>query len=183
MKIVGVNIKRGREERGITLRQFARKLGLSASFISQVETGKASPSIATLKSIADELQTTVGNLIGEQQEAVASPIVRESDRKYLNQLSKGIDLFLLTSPDPNKQMEPLLFRLDRNASAGKALYKHFGQEFVMVIKGSIELTLNDKVYVLNKGDSIYFNSNMPHTFKNIGKEKAEAIWVVTPPTF
>jgi transcriptional regulator with XRE-family HTH domain len=183
MKIVGVNIKRVREGQGINLRQFAKNVGLSASFISQVETGQASPSVATLKMIADELHTTVGNLIGEQQAAAVSPVMREADRKHLGQPGKGIDIYLLTSPDPNKQMEPLLFKLDRKATAGKAQYKHFGQEFVMAIKGAIELNLNDQVYVLHKGDSIYFNSNMPHSFKNIGKEKAEAIWVITPPTF
>ena len=183
MKIVGVNIKRVREEQGLTLRRFAKELGVSASFISQVETGKAAPSSATLKTIADHLQTTVGNLIGERQEAAASPVVRESERQHLQQLSQGIDIYLLASPDSNKQMEPMLFRLDSHASAGKAQYKHFGQEFVMVLKGGIELTLNEQVYVLHKGDSIYFSSNMPHSFKNLGKEKAEAIWVVTPPSF
>ena len=53
----------------------------------------------------------------------------------------------------------------------------------MVIKGAMEITLNDTKYVLRKGDSIYFNSSIPHFFKNIHKESTEALWVVTPPTF
>jgi len=54
---------------------------------------------------------------------------------------------------------------------------------VLVLKGMLEITLNDAVYVLKTGDSIYFNSSTPHTFRNTGKEETEAIWVITPPTF
>ncbi|MDD5584357.1 MAG: XRE family transcriptional regulator [Candidatus Omnitrophica bacterium] len=183
MKIVGVNIKRLREEKGITLRTLAKKLDVSASFLSQVETGKASPSLVSLKNIADALQTTVGSLIGEGQQITDNPVVTEKDRKYMEETSKGMHIYLLTNPDANKQMEPLLFRLDEHAHSGESLYKHFGQEFVLVLKGAIEISLNETVYVLRKGDSIYFNSSVPHAFKNIGREKAEAVWVVTPPTF
>jgi len=183
MKIVGVNIKRLREEQGLTLRALAKKLGISASFLSQVESGKASPSLSTLKSISDSLSTTIGSLIGEDQKLEDNPIVRSSERKHVQEVGKGINLYLLTSRDPNKQMEPLLFKLQEGATSGGRSYKHFGQEFVLVLKGSIEVTLNDMTYILKRGDSIYFNSSIPHAFKNIGKEEAEAVWVVTPPTF
>ncbi len=183
MKIVGVNIKRLREDKGMTLRTLAKQLNVSASFLSQVETGKASPSLSTLKNIADTLSTTIGNLIGEGQKVDDNPVVRAGERKHLNEAEKGINLYLLTSQDDNKQMEPLLFRLAGKATSGSTSYRHFGQEFVLVLKGVIEITLNDTVYVLRKGDSIYFNSNVPHSFKNITKEEAEAVWVVTPPTF
>ena len=183
MKIIGVNIKRLREERGIALRALARQLKVSASFLSQVESGKASPSLSTLKNISDALGYTVSTLIEDGQKAGDNPIVRSNERKYLHEAGKGINLYLLTSRDPNKQMEPLLFKLKEGATSGDATYKHFGQEFVLVLKGAIEITLNDIVYVLRKGDSIYFNSSVPHAFKNLGKEEAEAVWVVTPPTF
>ncbi|MDP8234159.1 MAG: XRE family transcriptional regulator [Candidatus Saelkia tenebricola] len=183
MKIVGVNIKRLREDQGLTLRALAKKLGISASFLSQVESGKASPSLATLKSISDALTTTVGSLVGEEQKIDDNPIVRLSERKHVQEAGKGINMYLLTSRDPNKQMEPLLFKLKEGAISGAASYKHFGQEFVMVLRGYIEITLNEIVYTLRKGDSIYFNSSVPHAFKNIGKGESEAIWVITPPTF
>ncbi|MBF0252306.1 MAG: helix-turn-helix transcriptional regulator [Candidatus Omnitrophica bacterium] len=183
MKIVGVNIKRLREEQGLTLRSLAQRLGLSASFLSQVESGKAAPSLSTLKSISTALATTIGNLIGEDQKIVSNPVVKVSERKHLGGIGNGVNLFLLTSRDPNKQMEPILFKLKEDAESGATTYKHFGQEFVLVLKGSIEITLNDMSYILQKGDSIYFNSSVPHAFKNTGKGEAEAVWVVTPPTF
>jgi len=183
MKIVGVNIRRLREDKGITLRALAKQLNVSASFLSQVETGKASPSLSTLKNISDTLSTTVGSLIGEGQKVSDNPVVKSSERKYLQEVGKGVNIYLLTSQDGNKQMEPLLFKLNEKATSGSASYRHFGQEFVLVLKGAIEITLNDTVYFLKKGDSIYFNSSVPHSFRNIGKEEAEAVWVVTPPTF
>ncbi|MDP8289977.1 MAG: XRE family transcriptional regulator [Candidatus Susulua stagnicola] len=183
MKIVGVNIKRLRDEQVLTLRTLAKKVGISASFLSQVESGKASPSLSTLKSISDALATTVGDLIGEGQKIDNNPVVKLSERKHVKGIGKGINMYLLTSRDPNKQMEPLLFKLKKGVTSGVASYKHFGQEFVMVLRGSMEITLNSVVYILKKGDSIYFNSSVPHAFRNIGKEEAEAIWVITPPTF
>ncbi|HNS32331.1 MAG TPA: XRE family transcriptional regulator [bacterium] len=183
MKTVGVNIKRLRQDKGITLREIARRLDVSASFISQVETGKASPSLSTLKNIADVLSTTVGNLIGEGQGVSDNPVVRASERKHMQKVGEGIRFYLLTSQDANKQMEPLLFKLDEKATSGDASYRHFGQEFVLVLKGTVEISLNDISYVLKKGDSIYFNSSIPHSFRNTGRGEAEAIWVVTPPTF
>ncbi|MFA6358978.1 MAG: XRE family transcriptional regulator [Candidatus Omnitrophota bacterium] len=183
MNIVRVNIKNLREERRISLRALARQLKISASFLSQIETGKASPSLVTLKNIANALQTTVGNLIGESQKVTGNPVTTEKERLHLNRAFKGINVYLLTAPDPNKQMEPLLLHMDEHTDSGDSAYTHFGQEFVFVIKGAIEISLNKTTYTLKKGDSIYFNSSIPHTFRNIGKEKAEALWVDTPPTF
>lgn len=65
---------------------------------------------------------------------------------------------------------------------GSGLYRHFGQEFVLVLKGTMEIVLNNNVYTLRKGDSIYFNSSLSFVPQH-REEKAEAIWVVTPPTF
>lgn len=183
MKIVGVNIKRLREGKNITLRELARKLNISASFLSQIETGKASPSLVTLKNIADSLQATVGSLIGEDQPQDDNIVVRENERKVLEHVGEGVKINLLTSPNPNKQMEPLLFKLDEKASSGSSMYKHYGQEFILVLKGAMEITLNDTKYHLKKGDSIYFNSSVSHSFNNIHKGATEALWVVTPPTF
>jgi len=183
MNIVGINIRRLRESKRIKLREFARNLNLSASFISQVEMGKASPSLSTLKDMADKLSTTVGELIGEGHPVSEIPVTKEKDRKNIKDLEKGVSMYLLTSPDSNKMMEPLLFKMNKNATSGGANYTHFGQEFVLVLKGSIEIKLNDNNYILKKGDSIYFNSKTPHSFRNIGSGEAEAVWVITPPSF
>jgi transcriptional regulator with XRE-family HTH domain len=183
MRLVGINIKRMREIRKMSLREFAKRLKVSASFLSQIETGKASPSISTLKDIADQLNTTIGRLFGEEPGAHPDPLMRSSQMQPTRLSSDGIRMTLLTSPDNNKQMEPLLFKLAKGAVSGETQYKHYGQEFVLVLKGSLEITLNDMRYTLNKGDSLYFNSSTPHQFRNADKGETEAIWVITPPTF
>ena len=152
MKLIGVSIKRLREEQDMTLRELAKDVGVSPSFLSQVEGGKASPSLATLKSIADQLQTTVGRLIDDDGTQPGDRLVTtERQRKAFKQSGSGIQMY--------------------------------GQEFVLVLKGSLEIVLGDKSYKIKKGDSIYFNSSTPHSFKNLFKGETQALWVVTPPSF
>jgi transcriptional regulator with XRE-family HTH domain len=183
MKVVGINIKRCREEQSLTLRALAKVSGITASFLSQVESGKASPSLATLKAVADSLQTTVGDLIGENVPVSNGPVVRSGERKTAKKVGDKIKITMLTSSDPTKQMEPMLFSLDKDACSGERFFKHFGQEFVMVLKGALEITLNDTKYILRKGDCMYFNSHVPHAFRNVAEGETEALWVDTPPTF
>lgn len=183
MKSLGINIKRLRDEKEYTLRALAKSARISPSFLSQVEKGKASPSLDTLKRIATELDTTIGNLVGEQRGREEQMVTRVQDRKALKQVGTGIKMFLLTEPTPYKQLQPLLFSLGTNAISGEDTYSHYGQEFVIVLKGQLEINLGDKLYLLKKGDSIYFNSTTPHSFKNMQKGETEVLWVVTPPSF
>jgi len=154
MKAVGVNIKKIREGQGTTLRKMAKDIGVSPSFLSQVEKGKASPSLATLKSVADALQTTIGSLVGEDVNQKDKIVIRERERRSLKQASQGIQMYLLSEANPYKQMEPLLFKLSSNASSGETSYSHYGQEFVLILKGALEIILGDKNYLLKKDDII-----------------------------
>ena len=183
MKIVGTNIRRLRKEQNYSVREFGNKIGVSASFISQVEMGKISPSLSKLRDIADGLNTTVGLLIGETNNTNSSPVVKKAERRHTDHLGTGINVDLLSRPDPFKQMEPILIKLDPHATSGEDQYQHYGQEFIIVLKGKILISLNDTDYILDEGDSMYFNSNIPHSFKNLKNSKSEALWVVTPPSF
>ena len=131
MEIIGANIRRLRKERNFSLREFATKVGTSASFISQVEMGKISPSLSKLKEIATGLNTTVGLLMGESHQQDHFLIVRKDKRRHTDHFGTGIDIHLLSNADPFKQMEPLLIELDKDASSGENQYQHYGQEFVM----------------------------------------------------
>jgi transcriptional regulator with XRE-family HTH domain len=183
MKVVGYNIKRLRLKKGVSLREFAQAVGVSPSFLSQVENGKTTPSLDTLKAIADTLETTIANLMGETPRTTQDVVTRAGKRITTSEIGTGIRINLLTSPDPYKQMEPLYFTLDKDAKSGEELYQHYGQEFLMVLKGTLEVTLNSTMYVLKKGDSMYFNSSTPHSFRNLDKGQTEVIWVITPPSF
>lgn len=178
---IAVNLRQIRTDRGMSLKDVADKTGLTVSFLSQLEKGKTMPSISTLKSIAVSINTTISALVGESP-VLPDPVIRKDERKSIK-YAEGITMYLLSSSGSNNQMETLLFELSPNASSGTKAYRHFGQEFVMVLSGILEITLNSRRHVLKKGDSIYFNSSSPHSFKNISKGRTEAVWVDTPPTF
>jgi len=182
--LIGFNIKNLREKKNITLRDMAEKLKVSSSFLSQIETGKAFPSLVNLKNIADFLEVTVCCLFGEDNVCPQKDmIIKEKKRRVLANLDHGVSIHFLSNVEPNKLMEPMIVKIEKNGDSGNSKYKHFGQEFALVLKGSLELTLNTKVYNLKKGDSIYFNSTLPHSFKNTSNETTEVLWVDTPPTF
>ncbi len=179
---IGNKIKKLRENRGIHLRTLAERVGVSPSFISQLENNKTSPSLVTLKNIADALGTTVSFLIGDEKKETETPVMKKEEWIF-QQMGEGIKMFYLTFPDPYKQIEPLLFIMEKGASSGEKVYQHFGQEFVMVLNGKLEVTLAEKKYVIQSGDTIYFNSYVPHKFRNVHKGVTKVVWVDNPPTF
>ncbi len=182
MEIVNSNIKLYRKRRQMTLKEVAQELDVSISFLSQIENGKAMPSLATLKKIADALNTTIGVLVGEDKAASKNPIVREKERRSIKEIGSGLKIEMLATQDPNMQLEPVLFTFAENGSTGD-FSQHFGQEFVFVISGSLEINLDGKKYILNKGDSIYFDSYRPHFFHNRNNGVTRAIRIITPPLY
>jgi transcriptional regulator with XRE-family HTH domain len=186
MKTFGANIRKRRKERDFSVKDLAERVEVSPSFVSQVESGKISPSLSKLKIIADALNTTVSRLIGDDSQNEGTPnfsVIRKNERKHVTNLGEGIHVQLLSTLDPYMQMEPLLFTLKPGATSGEQQYQHFGQEFVFVLGGACEIRLKDKVFVLKEGDSMYFNSYTPHSFRNIYEGQTELMWMVTPPSF
>ncbi len=180
MKIVGEQIKQYRKIRKRTLASLAEELDVSASFLSQIESGRAMPSLATLKNISDVLNVTIGTLVGEGKNTSESPVVRKNERRELKEFSNGLEIRLLSPQDPYIQMEPAIFEFEEGGSTGD-FSRHFGQEFIFVLDGSLEIHIASEVYFLEKGDSFYFNAFTPHLFKNICKGHTKIIRVITPP--
>ena len=179
MDYLGSNIRRVRSAKNLSIRELAKRVGVSASFISQVEQGKASPSISTLKKMSLELGTTIGYLIDEPL-GIEGPITRGSSRKKVRDAVPGFTIELLTTPDIHKTMEPYYFTLNNDKDASNNPSVHQGQEFVFVLEGEIEILLGGELHKLEQNDSIYFDSSIPHSFSNTGDRPAKAIWVVTP---
>jgi len=180
--IVGLNIRQERERLNLRLRKLAKDINVSASLLSQIETGKVNPSLATLKKIADTLHTTIGKLIGEDESIYNIPIVKKKDRILLDNMGHGINIELLAYQDINNQLQPYIINFKQKADTG-GLNKHAGQEFGLIIKGNIEINLNGKKHILTVGDSFYFNANIPHSMKNIFRGESQVLIVATPPLF
>ncbi|MBN2612685.1 MAG: helix-turn-helix transcriptional regulator [Bacteroidales bacterium] len=181
MKRLGERIKKRREYLKMQLNDLARKVGISPSALSQIEKAKAFPSITTLKSISEHLITTVGELIGENETLNKNPLITSKEKKFVLENGSGASLYLLSHHDPGKQMETYFVELKPNAVTHDFMTTHPGQEFLFVISGKIKIDLDGHEYLLQKGDSFYFNSVITHLVMNIHPGKSELLWIITPP--
>ena len=167
---LGMKIRETREKLGMSLRKLAKEVGVSPSFISQVEQSKAQPSINSLQKIATVLGISVGNLMGEK-----TAVVRSSKKKADYSQFAGVEVKRLV---PNAaSLEPTLFTLKPGSTSGEIQSTASGEEFVLLLNGSMELTLDGKNYELKEGDNIYFNSSVPHSFRNVSNAPTKVLWV------
>lgn len=179
MHRMGLRIKKRRESLGIQTGDLAGIVGVTPSLISQIERAKAYPSILTLKKIADALQTSISELIGENATYIENPLLKQKERKFAKKNANGANVHLLSHHDSLKQMDPFIITFEPNGNSTEIMTpKNPRQEFCYVLSGTIEVQLNDDTYTLKKGDSFYFISNQEHLFTNIGKTKAQLLWVV-----
>jgi DNA-binding transcriptional MerR regulator/quercetin dioxygenase-like cupin family protein len=174
----GQRFRRLRTRRGLSLAQVARSTGVSVGFLSALERGQMRSSISTLKRIARFYKTNLLSLFETNGDAQRH--VRPSQRKIL-ETSPGVRMELLAWG--NTAMEPHLFRVKPGGGSGES-YAHEGEEFLHVLRGEFEIWLNKgERYLLKSGDSLYFESSMPHRWKNPGRTESWILWVNTPPTF
>lgn len=179
MNRMGERIKKRRESLNMNTSDLANAIGVSSSLISQIERTKAYPSILTLKKIAVALQTTVGELIGEFETLITKPLMKVKDRKFVKKNDKGASMYLLSHHDPNKFMDTFLIDFKKNADSSNIMTTiHPCQEFCYVVKGRFKTIINTKEYVLEPGDSFYFNSNQYHLFTNIDADNSQLLWIV-----
>jgi len=174
----GARFRRLRQRRGLSLAQVAKATGVSVGFLSALERGQMSASIATLRRIARYYRTNILSFFEPAKDN--SRLVKPGNRKIL-ETTKGVRMELLAWG--NTAMEPHLFRVKPGGNSGES-YTHEGEEFLHVLRGQFEIWLNhDERYVLTPGDSLYFQSSTPHRWRNPGKTESWLLWINTPPTF
>jgi transcriptional regulator with XRE-family HTH domain len=174
----GQRFRRLRVRRGLSLAQVARSTGVSVGFLSSLERGQMRSSVATLRRIARFYRTNILSLFEAAGEN--SRLVRPDQRKIL-ETHAGVRMELLAWG--SAAMEPHLFRIKPGGGSGD-FYTHEGEEFLHVLGGSFEIWLGDSEhYRLKTGDSLYFESSIPHRWRNSGRSEACLLWVNTPPTF
>ncbi len=183
MNRIGERIKRKRDQLKLQLNDLARLVGVSSSALSQIENAKASPSIATLKSIAENLHTTVGELIGENEDYGRDPVTRNDEIKLIDQNESGTRLYLLSDHEINNNMVAYMLRFVKGSDIKNLFADYNGQVFCRVSQGEIGFVVEGKQYELKTNDNIYFSMKSLESIHCMGKEKGELLWVITPPFF
>ena len=180
---IGRRLRAQREERGLTLREVARRIGVSASLISQIERDKVNPSVSTLYALVRELGLTMGELFADgaaagQSPAGEGPVVRPGSR-FVIKLASGVTWERLTrDSDPGAEFLYVVYDVGSESCPEDSLVSHGGREYGYVISGHLGVRIGFDEYVLGAGDSISFDSSSPHRLWAIGDERVIAIWFV-----
>lgn len=180
MNRIGERIKRKRENQKIQLNDLARRVGISPSALSQIEKAKASPSIITLKHIAECLNTTVGELIGENENLSPNPLVPHEEIKLIGKNQSGSELYALSHQDPLNKMETFLVKFMGSSDTEGLFTTHHGQAFCHVKEGIFEFHLDEIPYLLRPGDNFYFDTILSHRVRLSGTNKGELLWITMP---
>jgi transcriptional regulator with XRE-family HTH domain len=177
----GSMIRRVRKSQNLTLTDLADKMGLSPSFLSQVERGLINPSINSLRRIALALGTPVSYFF-EESGSANGPVVRKDQRRVLVHMDSRL-IYQLLSSDHNHRIELLLSRLEIGAASTETPMAHKGDEAALVLQGECRIELGEEKYDLKEGDSIYITESRPHRFTNTGSVPLVIVSAISPPGF
>ena len=184
---IGNRLREERNRAGISQRELARRLGVSASLISQIETGQSKPSVGTLYAIVTEFGISLDEIFrsadGEETSvgtarAGRGPLVHPEDRKVI-ELDSGVRWERLTI-EPEEEVDFLhaVYDVGGASTPDESLMRHHGREYGYVVTGRLGVQLGFERYELEPGDSIAFDSTRPHRLFNLGDEPVHAIWFV-----
>lgn len=197
---IGERLRTERQARGLSLRHLAERLGVSPSLISQIETGRARPSVSTLYAIANELNVSLDDLLfldSDRSPAPADPrlaergiamlgpdgarmgpVQRSDDRKRIR-LASGVVWERLTPvSDPDLEFLHVTYEVGGASSPEHEFQRHGGREWGYVLSGHLNVTIGFDEFDLGPGDSITIPSTVPHRLVNRGTEPVHAIWFV-----
>ncbi|GAA1966422.1 helix-turn-helix domain-containing protein [Microbacterium deminutum] len=183
---IGARLREARLERGLSLRSLAQSLGVSASLISQVETGKTQPSVSTLYAIVNELGVSLDDLLGVTGGAVRGPSVtttsaavqRAADNPVL-EMENGVRWERLAiGRDGPADALLVTYAPGASSSVEGRLMRHAGIEYAYILEGRLTLQVEFDEYDLGPGDSLHFDSVRPHLYSNRGTTVARGVWFV-----
>jgi mannose-6-phosphate isomerase-like protein (cupin superfamily)/DNA-binding XRE family transcriptional regulator len=183
----------------MSLRELARRVDVSASLVSQIETGRMRPSVPTLHAIVAELGLSLDEIReivesagvsaaawahsraapapGRTRRAGAAPQHRADQRRVI-ELGTGVTWERVTAwTDPDVEFMIVVYQPGGGSSADGKLMRHSGREFGLVLSGTLSVTVGFDDHLLGPGDSISFQSTTPHRLRNDGTVEVRAIWV------
>ncbi len=179
---LGMTIRRLRESRQLSLKEVAARSGLTQSFLSQVERNLTSPSVASLRKVAQALGVPLAALF-QGPTTPEDHVVRRSERRQLVHPRRQWRDYLLT-PNLTGKLQVILSVIEPGCGSGDEPYAHDSdEECVVILRGRLEFWVGSDWYLLEEGDSIVFESRIPHRNRNPGPDQAEVLWITTPPSY
>ena len=176
--VLGARIRAARTQRNLSLGDLAGVAQVSRSLISQIERGIATPSIETLRRLASAIGVPVFSLFleehGQQQ------IVRASERRVVHYPGSNVTREIL-SPHLRGRMAVLWVTFPPGEQSSLQPVRHVGEECVVIVAGTLEILIGERPIRLEKGDSMTFDSEAPHVFRNPTDAPVEAFVVISPP--
>jgi transcriptional regulator with XRE-family HTH domain len=180
---IGEITKNLRIKKNMSIADVSKESGISESIISGIEDHSVSPPLGNIISLAKVFQVTVGEFFGDSADSPFC-IVRSDDRKTVSRFSStggmpdGYSYESLGHQKQNRQMEPFLVTLTPAESIKVAPNQHVGEEFIFVLEGQVNVRLSDHTDILNPGDSIYYDSILPHVLSCHGEAPATIVAVI-----
>ena len=183
---LGQTIRGLRMRKALTLEELASKTGLSVALLSQLESDVISPPVATLLKISKNLGVNIGYFFNIEETKAKWEVVRSEERKKVTRkLPHGrtpmsYSYESLAFRLPHRHMEPFLVEFDIDIEEEIIPLSHAGEEFLFLISGELEFRSENEIIILKEGDSLYFDSSLPHCFQGRGRKKPSALVVIYP---
>ena len=184
---LGNKIRNLRKQRALTLQEVSDLTGLSKPLLSQIENNIAAPPIATLIKISTALGVKISHFFRDQEMNDRIVVVKKDERysvkklfHHKNESKVGYRWESLAYPMVGKQMEPFVVEIEPRDEDDLLYNDHKGEEFHFVINGKVEFRSADQAHLLEEGDSLYFDSSIPHALRGIGGVARSLIIIFAP---
>lgn len=174
---IAKNIKSLRLKKGMTLQDLEEITGLSKGYLSKIERSEKSPPYSTLNTVAKAMGVDVSFLINANMDQVEDPrltFVKKDNGRFVEGGGKfyGYQFQSLAHGKPGKNMVPYIIEPSHEP---KPYFQREGEEFIFVLEGTHEFNYDGKIFVMEEGDSIYYESNVPHSGRSLGKKRAKLL--------
>ncbi|WP_137938690.1 cupin domain-containing protein [Chitinivorax sp. B] len=172
-----------REKFGLSQRELAKRAGVTNSTISLIEQNRVSPSVSSLKKVLDGIPMSLAEFFTFDVKEPVRPSPFFSKDQMPNIGSDDVAFFLVGHGLKDRKITMMREVYEAHADTGRDMLKHEGQECGLVVKGRIELTVDGQSQMLNEGDGYYFESQLPHRFRNLDDQPCEIVSANSLPNF
>lgn len=177
---VGEQLRAVRTAFGLSQRELAKRAGVTNGMVSLIEQGRVSPSVGSLQKILSAFPMTMAEFFTREMGAQDQVVFRAEEMPDMG--TAGVHYLLVAASRSKRKMSILWETYEPGTDTGDDLLTHSGEEGGVVVEGELELTVAGETWVLGPGDAYYFDSRLPHRFRNPGDTPARIVSANTPPS-